>query len=133
VGFVPPPELITSKESACVFPRFVILNPNQSLFVSMVNPDNVPLNVPEELIVTESASEDIVTLVPATRDLNSKSTPTFCAKIPIPGPMFDAVFTSPPPPFPPPPVPLPEVDASPPTPAIHHGQIWSQNWQYVSW
>ena len=40
-------------------------------------------------------------LLPATNDLNSKSTPVFCLKTPSPVPTLLAVFTSPPPPPPP--------------------------------
>ena len=42
-----------------------------------------------------SASDTKVTLVPATKDFNSKSTPVFCLNMPSPVPTFDAVLSSP--------------------------------------
>jgi hypothetical protein len=57
-----------------------------------------PPEPPAALIVTVSAAAVKVMFVPATNDLNSKSTPVFCLNRPSPAPTLEAVFASPPPP-----------------------------------
>ena len=62
-------------------------------FVVMMFKDPPPVDE----MVNVVAPEEILILLPATKLLNCKSTPTFCAKIPLPPPIFEAVFASPPP------------------------------------